>query len=70
MRKARKQALHIEVSRKMQTSNNIGLVKKMNFIVFWFCKWLLFHELYFKQLIKTRVLLFGKSAKIKHYYAT
>jgi len=29
----------------------MGLVKKMKFILFWFCKGLLFHELHFKQLM-------------------
>jgi len=40
------EALHIEASRKMWTNNSIGLVKKNNLILFWFCKLLLFHELY------------------------
>jgi hypothetical protein len=39
------------------------LKKKMNFILFWYCKWLLFHELYCSQLMKKWVLLFWKCAK-------
>jgi hypothetical protein len=57
-----KQALHIEASRQMETKNNIGLVKKWTLLP-GLCKWVLFNELYFKQLCKKWVLLFGKFAK-------
>jgi len=38
-------------------------LKTINFILFWYCKWLLFHELYCRQLMEKWVLLCWKCAK-------